>query len=191
MGGLVAALSGESGTTLDKKPNKKKKRRRGRHPRRVTVRRTVQQQAWELVHPRCAKERDLDLEEARKMLQAGEPELARDELLWMLEECPQMIAAHRLLGQMALEEQNYHLARGHLGYAFQIGTRALEQAGNPIPVPYRLEANRDFLEAGRDLAVCLEHLGKPQLALEVRRQLLRLDPSDPFGLRRLVRGDQN
>ncbi len=168
-------------------PKKKKKKRSGRrHSRCVTVRHLTGQQAWELVHPRCAVERDLDLEEAQKMLQAGEPELARDELLWMLEECPQMIAAHRLLGQMALEEENYPLARGHLGYAYQIGLRALEQAGNPIPVPYRLPGNRDFLEAGRDLAVCLERLGKPGTALKVRRELLRLDPSDPFGLRSLV-----
>ncbi len=158
-----------------------------RHRYRVGVRRVAQVQAWELLHPRCALERQLDLEEVRQMIQAGEEDLAREELLWLLEECPDMIAAHALLGQMALRNGDYSLARGHLGHAFRLGLRALKRAGDPIPVPYRLEANREFLESGRDLAVCLEAMGKPDLAAQVRKDLLRLDPSDPFGIRPLVR----
>ena len=162
-------------------------RKTKRHRYRVTVRRVAQEQAWELVHPRCAKERELDLEEARRMIQAGEEELARDELLWLLEECPDMIAAHALLGQMALRQGNLPLARGHLGHAFRLGMRALQRAGNPIPVPYRLVENRPFLESGRDLAVCLEQMGKAELAAQVRKDLLRLDPTDPFSIRQQVR----
>ncbi len=85
------------------------------------------------------------------MLDAGEIDVARDECRWLLEGCSDCIEAHRLLGEMALEENDLPLARGHFGYAFRVGSQALAEAGNPAPLPYRLAANQAFFESGKAL----------------------------------------
>jgi tetratricopeptide (TPR) repeat protein len=152
----------------------------------LRVRRTADGGAWELVHPRCARDRAEDVEEVRKMIDAGETEIAVDELRWLLSGCSDFIDAHRLLGELALAEEDLSLARGHFGYAHRLGMKALEQAKAEGPLPYRLPVNESFHEAGKGLAYCLLHLGKRELASEVVEQLLRCDPSDPLGLRKLL-----
>jgi hypothetical protein len=169
------------------KPDRKKfAHRRGGQRRKssVSVRQVPGGDAWELVHPRCARARAEDIEEVEAMLAAGEDEVARDELRWLLDGCPDFITAHRMLGELALEENDVPLARGHFGYAYQIGLRALPRGGLPGLLPYDRLANQAFLESAKGLAWCLRRLGEDPLAQEVTSQLLAFDPTDPLGVRR-------
>jgi hypothetical protein len=152
----------------------------------VRVRQRRGEDAWEIVLPRCARDRKEDLEEVQHMLDAGEPEVARDECLWLLQGCSDCLDAHRILGEIALSENDFSLARGHFGYAFRLGIKAVEQAKGAGIVPYRVAANQAFLESGKALAWCLKQLAKPEMAAEVIEQLLRLDPDDPLGVRGLL-----
>jgi hypothetical protein len=152
----------------------------------LSARLLAAENAWELVHPRCARDRQEDLAEVRKMLDAGEGDVARDECRWLLEGCTDCIDAHRLLGEIALAENDLPLARGHFGYAYRLGAKALEAAATRGPLPYRLQANRAFLESGKGLAFCLKHLGKPEMAAEVVEALLACDPADPLGVAQLA-----
>lgn len=156
----------------------------------VHARRRAGEEVWELVHPRCARDRQDDLEEVRQMLDAGEVDVARDECRWLLQGCSDCLEAHRILGEIALAENDLPLARGHFGYAFRLGAGALERAGSKGPLPYRLAANRGFLESGKALAWCLNQLGKPDMSAEVIELLLACDPSDPLGVRNLPAGDR-
>jgi hypothetical protein len=155
----------------------------------LRVRKLAGEDVWELVHPRCARDRELDLEEVRKMLQAGEVEVATDECRWLLSGCSDCLEAHRILGEIALESNDLPLARGHFGYAYRLGAKALETAGRPSPVPYRLPANQGFFESGKGLAWCLKRMEKLEMAEEVVAVLLRCDPTDPLGVRGLLAGD--
>lgn len=117
------------------------------------------------------------------MLDAGEADIAIDELRWMLQECNEMIEAHFLLGKLAVEIDNdIPLARGHFGFGYQAGARAIRQAGNPAPLPALHPANRAFYDAGRGLAWSLHQLDKGPMALEVIEHLLACDPGDPLGI---------
>lgn len=158
----------------------------GRSASEVRVRRCADGDAWELVHPRCALDRAEDLEEVQNMIVADEIDIAIDELRWLLGGCGDFIDAHKLLGELALAENDISLARGHFGYAFQIGSKALKAAGNPSPLPYRLPANTAFHEAGKGLAFCLRELGKQAMCADVVQQLLHCDPSDPLAVRSLL-----
>ena len=149
----------------------------------LRVRRKPSENAWELLHPRCALERAEDIEEVQIMLDAGETEIAKDELRWLLNGCSDFVAAHRLLGDLALAEGDLRLARGHFGYAYEIGVSAFPPRGLDAPLPYRLSSNRTFLEAAKGLAWCLHELGKKKLARRVLEQLLECDPGDPLGVR--------
>ena len=120
------------------------------------------------------------------MLAAGEIEIARDEIRWLLNGCSDFIEAHKLLGELAYAEHDLPLARGHFGYAFRIGQQAIAAAGQPRPVPYRLPANQAFHEAGKALALCLMQLGKPDLAAGVVADLVSYDPGDPLALRQML-----
>lgn len=140
-----------------------------------------------LKHPRCARDRAEDLEEVRLMIDEGELGVAQDELRWLLSGCSDCIEAHLLLGELALAEPpDLELARGHFGYAYQLGLRAWRRAGERTPVPYAQLANRAFHEAGRHLAWCLEKLGKSEMADEIAASLLRLDPGDPCEVQRML-----
>lgn len=141
---------------------------------------------WELVHPRCAQEREEDLAEINAMLTAGETDIAKDELIWLLDECHDYIDAHRLLGELALAEDDLPLARGHFGAAFRAGQRAIQTAGNPRPVPNSFPANQGFHESGKGLVWCLLKLDKSELAAEVAQFLVSCDPADPLGVQRLA-----
>ncbi len=66
------------------------------------------------------------------MVAAGETEIARDELRWLLSECHDFLAAHKLLGDLALADNDVRLARGHFGYAYQIGLKAIERSRRQI-----------------------------------------------------------
>jgi hypothetical protein len=143
---------------------------------------------WELRHPRCAVEREADLREAAAMIDAGEHEIARDELRWLLDGCSDNIAAHKLLGELALHEDNVPLARGHFGYAYQLGMKAIRGADSPAPFPFEHTTNQEFFAAGKGLVHCLMKLDKREVAAEVVEFLVRCDPRDPLKLRGLLAG---
>ncbi len=137
----------------------------------------------ELAYPRCVRERREDLEEVRAMLAAGEIDIAVDELRWLLEECRELLEAHKLLGDIAFSEGDLPLARAHFGYAYDMGCKAIPDGGLAAPLPYAREANRPFFEAGKGLASCLDALGEKNHASEILEHLKKLDPSAPLGLK--------
>jgi tetratricopeptide (TPR) repeat protein len=156
-------------------------RRKSRHS--LSAGRAKNGNDWVLVHPREARECADDLDEVRTMIDAGEAELAIEELRWLLDVCHDLVEAHFLLGKLAVESQDdLPLARGHFGTAYQLGLHTLRRAGMPKPVPALHPANRSFYDAGRGLAWTLNELGKTAMAREVLEQLLDLDPRDPLGL---------
>ncbi len=134
-----------------------------------------------MVHPQCAEERNEDLEEVQQMLDAGEIDIAIDELRWLLEGCSDLLRAHQLLGEIALTEGDFPLARGHFGYAFDICRAAMPPAGLPGPLPYQLKENQALHESAKGLALCLQQLGNRELARNVLGDMLRWDPGDPLG----------
>lgn len=141
---------------------------------------------WEFVQPRCARRRREDIEEVEAMVEAGETEIARDELVWLLSECPDFLEAHVHLGLIALEEDDPKLARGHFGRAYELCLKTLEAAGNPQPLPYALAGNKPFFEAAKGLVHCLLETGRQSMARDVCRRIAAFDPSDPLGIQRLV-----
>lgn len=153
---------------------------------RVTAHESPAGKAWELVHPRCARRRREDIEEVEAMVEAGEIEIARDELVWLLSECPDHLDAHVQLGLIALEDGDPKLARGHFGRAYELVFKALEAAGSPQPLPFSLAGNRPFHEAAKGLVHCLLETGRQPMARDVCRRIAPLDPSDPLGIQRLV-----
>ena len=160
---------------------------RGGTPRSSIKLRTVPgSNAWQFVHPRCVKQRAEDIEEVLVMLDAGEYEIAIDELRWLLDGCPDFILVHKMLGEIALAEGDVPLARGHFGYAYQIGRRALPDGGLRGTLPHGLLPNQAFHEAGKGLAWCLIELGEHALARQVIDELLGLDPTDPLGVSKLA-----
>ncbi len=117
------------------------------------------------------------------MIEAGEMDVAIDELRWLLSGCSEFIEVHRLLGELALSEDNdTPLARAHFGFAYQMGLKAWRRAKMPSPLAYRLPANQAFFESGKALAWCLAKLNQPEKAVEVLKTLLACDPSGPLGL---------
>lgn len=137
---------------------------------------------WEFAHPRCVQDRGDDLREVYAMLEAGEADIAQDELRWLLEGCPDFIEAHRVLGEIALVAGDLKLARAHFGYAWHIGLKALPEKGLAGQLPYARPGNAAFHEAGKGLAHCLKVLGRRDLAQVVVRTLLTCDPTDPLGV---------
>jgi len=121
------------------------------------------------------------------MIEAGETDIAVDELRWLISGCRDFIIAHRLLGELALMENDVQLARGHFAFAFKLGTDALKQHARAWPVPYEIEANRAFLESGKGLGHCLEKLGKRDLAREILKQVYDCDRSDPLGAKAMMK----
>jgi hypothetical protein len=157
----------------------------GRTASSLRVRRTASGE-WELVHPRCAIERADDVEEVQKMVEAGEIDVAIDELRWLLSGCSDFVVAHRLLGELALSENDLPLARAHFGYAYSLGEKALKQAGASGPLPHRIAANQAFHEAGKGLVYCLKKQGKIDMARQAVDVLTKCDPSDPLKVRELL-----
>jgi hypothetical protein len=156
-------------------------RPRGPASEKLQVRRVADENVFELVHPRCVRERKEDLEDVHAMLDAGEIDVAVDELRWLLEGCNVLLEAHKLLGEIALSDDDLILARNHFGFAYEMGLEALG-SGFAGTLPYKRKANQAFFEAGKGLAWSLKQLGEPKLAKEVVDQLLAFDPTDPLGL---------
>jgi tetratricopeptide (TPR) repeat protein len=141
---------------------------------------------WELAHPRCARLRYEDIREVEGMIAAGETEIAQDELRWLLSECHDFLIAHKLLGDLALAGGDVKLARGHFGYAYQIGVQAINRAKIVGTLPADRAANQEFFAAGRGLAICMIKLGKHGLAKDVIERLLQFDPRDLLRLQELL-----
>jgi hypothetical protein len=121
------------------------------------------------------------------MIEAGELELATDELRWLLSACSEFMEAHELLGELALATNNdIPLARGHFGFAVQLGLNALKRGKVVGPLSYQQPANKQFYHAGRGLAWCLAKLDMRTKAEELIRSLVKLDPTDPLKLRLLL-----
>jgi len=152
----------------------------------VARRESPQGPVWEIVQPRCARRRREDIEEVEAMVEAGETEIARDELVWLLSECPDFLEGHVQLGLIALEEGDPRLARGHFGRAYELCLRAIDAAGGPQPLPYALAGNKPFHEAAKGLVHCLLETGRRPLAQDVCRRIAPLDPTDPLGVARLL-----
>jgi tetratricopeptide (TPR) repeat protein len=150
------------------------------------VRRSSDGRGWVLVHPRGVRERTEDLEEVREMVEAGETDVAVDELRWLVSDCSAFVEAHKLLGELALAQGDFALARGHFGFAVQLGLKALQRAKASGPLPYSQPANRAFYEAGLGLAESLLQLGLKEKAVTLVKDLVKLEPSDPLRLRALI-----
>ncbi|MFM7136252.1 MAG: hypothetical protein ACKO1M_04160 [Planctomycetota bacterium] len=178
------------GSRRDQPSREGGKRRRGPTggAERITIARrdSTGGPAWEIVQPRCARRRRDDIAEVEEMIAGGEPEIARDELVWLLSECPDFLEAHVHLGLIALEEGDAKLARGHFGRAYELCLRALEAAGNPRPLPHAIAGNQPFFEAAKGLVHCLLKTGRRPLAANVCRLVGPLDPADPLGIQKLL-----
>ena len=172
---------------MSDRPQRRRKGKGGkRSPSRLSLRRVPGEDVFELVHPRCATRRAEDLEEVRAMLDAGEAEVAVDELRWLLQGCRELLEAHGLLGQIALSAGDLPLARAHFGRAYDLALEALPPEGLSGTLPHARDANRAFFQAGKGLIECFLQLDDSGQAPEVVEQLLTLDPADPLGVRALL-----
>jgi tetratricopeptide (TPR) repeat protein len=129
---------------------------------------------FELTHPSCVREMELDYEEGIEIWKAGDPEGARDALRYALQGCGDNIWVHVALGRIALQDFNDPgLARGHFGYAFELANRAIppDFAGR---LPRDRPANRPFYEAIDGLVTCYQALGKPAESEALLKQAARL-----------------
>ncbi|MFO0910102.1 MAG: hypothetical protein U0794_17455 [Isosphaeraceae bacterium] len=137
---------------------------------------------FELDHPRCVQEMELDYAEGIELWQAGDPEAARDALRYALQGCGDNLWVHVALGRIALDEfADPTLARGHFGYAFELAQRAIPP-GFGGRLPREREVNRPFYEAIDGLCDCYEALDKPGEARSLRVLASRLEggrPRDP------------
>ncbi len=120
--------------------------------------------AFELVHPGCVAEMELDFQEGLELWKAGDPEEARDALRYTLQACPSNLWVHVALGRIALEEfQDPTLARGHFGYAVELARHVLPAsfAGH---LPRDRPANAPFYDAVEGLARCFRAQAMPREA---------------------------
>lgn len=123
---------------------------------------------FELVHPGCVRATELDYEEGMEIWKAGDPEGARDALRYALAACRDNLWIHVGLGRIALEDfRDPGLARGHFGYAYELGQRAIPPGFAGI-LPMDRKANRPFYDAMDGLIRALEALDQAKDAGEVR-----------------------
>lgn len=145
----------------------------GARPGPIGLRR-VEGEVYELVHPPCAQETELDYQEGIELWKAGEPELARDALRYALEGCRENLWVHTALGDLALREyRDPNLARGHYGYVVELAQRGFPP-GFSGRLPRDRDANRPFFDALDGLIASLEALGRGRDADELRELLKRL-----------------
>lgn len=134
---------------------------------------------FELVHPACVRQTELDYEEGLEIWRAGDPEGARDALRYTLGACRDNLWIHVALGRIALEEfRDPTLARGHFGHAAELGRRALPPRFAGV-LPANRTANRPFHDALDGLIRTLDALGKPGEAAAVRAEKQRLSGAGP------------
>ncbi|MBV8555157.1 MAG: hypothetical protein JO116_06315, partial [Planctomycetaceae bacterium] len=135
---------------------------------------------FELVHPRCVREMELDYEEGIELWKAGDTEAARDALRYALQGCGDNLWVHVALGRIALEDNDPALARGHFGYAFELAQRALPP-GFSGRLPRQRPANRPFFDAIEGLAASYDALGQPAESEPLRRLAADLSGARPRG----------
>lgn len=152
----------------------------GPRPRRPTARgllrlRRLDANRYALQAPSCAMEREEDLEEVHAMIAEDELEIARDELLYLVADCRAFLSAHNLLGELALREEDISLARGHFGFAYEVGLDSLPPGFRGV-LPTQRDYNGEFFLAGRGLARCLIARGQRAEGRGVLQNLQKLDP---------------
>lgn len=130
-----------------------------------------------LVPPACAFDRREDVDEVREMMAEEEFDIARDELLYLVSDCSGFLEAHNLLAELALEDNEIAIARGHFGFAFETVLDIL-----PLGFSGKIRAsepqNKHFFEAGCGLARCLIAQKKLSEGREVLERLTKFDPTD-------------
>ena len=144
--------------------------------------------------PRKVEETREDYEEGMELWKEGDPESARDALRYALSACHANLWAHVALGRIALTDfRDPTLARGHFGYAFELGQRALPRDFSGRLAPER-PANRPFYEALDGLVECLKALGQHGECERLRELRARLserpelsEPSKSPGQRNRLR----
>ncbi|WP_347244376.1 hypothetical protein [Thermogutta sp.] len=167
-----------------KKREKQRSRKSKLAGQKISVR-EISLGIFELVYPPRVRQFKEDIEEVYDIIAHEEWDLAVDELLWLLQQCRDLLEAHQLLGRIALYRNKLELARGHLGYAFELGLKALGKDFKGR-LPLNRPTNQPFLQAARDLVECLVRLGERGLAHSVAEQLLTWTPEDPLGVRRIL-----
>lgn len=148
----------------------------GANPTRLQLKR-LDGKRFAFQPPICAVDRQDDLDEVHTMIAGGELEIARDELLYLVGDCRGFLEAHNLLGELALEEEDLALARGHFGFAYEIGLDSLPKGFRGI-LPASVDYNQPFFLAGRGLARCLIARGKRAEGREVLQRLAQFDPRE-------------
>lgn len=111
------------------------------------------------------------------MIRAEEFDIANDELLYLVSDCRGFIEAYNLLGELALEDNDVKLAKGHFGFGYETGLNLLPP-GFRDNLPANLGDNRHFFAAGRGLARCLIALGNRNDGRDVLQRLAKFDASD-------------
>lgn len=111
------------------------------------------------------------------MIAHDEPELAREELLYLVADCRAFFPAHNLLGDLAIAEDKLNVARGHFGFVYELTMQALGTNFHGR-LPATRGYNQHFFQAGKSLARCLATLGNLDEAADLLRQLLKLDPRE-------------
>lgn len=82
-------------------------------------------------------DRDLDLVEVHNMIAGAELEIARDELLYLVADCRGFLEAYCILAELALEEGDIPLAKGHYGFAYENGLDALPRGFRENSLPLK------------------------------------------------------
>lgn len=149
------------------KPGRPKPRRGNVRPKGISARlgpiglKRIDGQVFELIHPKCVEETELDYAEGLELWKAGDPEEARDALRFALEACHDNLWVHVALGDLALKEaRDPRLARGHYGYAVELVQRSLPPDFNGR-LPRARAANRPFHDALAGLIACLKAVDDP------------------------------
>ena len=161
-------------------PRKSPGRSPGPRPKRPAARgllrlRRLDANRFALQVPVCALERAEDLEEVHEMIAQDELDIARDELLYLVADCRAFLSAHNLLGELALRDEDIPLARGHYGFAYEVGLDSLPP-GFRGTLPTQRDYNGEFFLAGRGLARCLIARGQRAEGRAVLQNLQKLDP---------------
>jgi tetratricopeptide (TPR) repeat protein len=131
-------------------------------------------EVFELIHPRCVEETELDYVEGLELWKAGDPEEARDALRYALEACHDNLWVHVALGDLAMQEsRDPRLARGHYGYAVELVQRSLPPDFKGR-LPLDRDANRPFHNALAGLIACLRATGDSGEADDLQRLADRL-----------------
>jgi hypothetical protein len=130
-----------------------------------------------LQEPFCARERIEDIQEVHNMIEGGEPDIARDELLYLVSDCRGFFDAHNLLGRLAADEGNLPVARGHYGFVYESVLKGLPH-GFRGRLPSNLGYNGAIFAGGHGLARVLVALGELEEAGLVLKRLETFDPDD-------------